>query len=134
MAVTSWKWYQRETGPGQMSDIVAHTTPVVEALQQQANRLADRAQSNLDTRAVHRTGDSNVGVAHRGDSLGDGTVSRLDSYVYLYDPTDEGAAASIEFGWSQTRENEDGEEFTYGHDGLRVLEDAVNFAVRTGKV
>lgn len=111
-------WFYAPMGPGQISDIVAHTGPVVKEVRQQANKIGDRAASNLDTRAVHRSGDSHIEVLHKGDG------PELDSYVLLVDP--DGGAGGIEFGWSQ--EGKSGN--TYGADGIAVLRDAAMDAVR----
>lgn len=131
MSVVYFRFYQREEGPGQMSEIFAHSRPVVEAVRDKAEALGARAQSNLDTRAVRRTGDSNIVVRHKGDDVG-GVRSKLDSYVFLADPTDEWAAVGIEFGWSRARENMEGDHASYGADGLHVLSDAIGWAVRKG--
>lgn len=117
-------WYYKATGSGQISDIVAHSHASVNGIRKAANNLGDRAASNLDIRAVNRTGDSHIEVEHRHGSGG----SRLDSYVKLVDP--DGGAAGIEFGWD--RINKEG--FEYGADGLGVLRDAMSEAIIKSKV
>ena len=73
------KWlgfYQREFGDGQLSDIVSHTVPVVNALRKYSTVIADKAESNL---MVHRdTGESSIKTLHYPQT-------DLDSYVYLHD-------------------------------------------------
>lgn len=111
-------WYYGRTGRGQVSDIVAHSIPSERGLKKIANRIGDRAASHLDTRAVHRTGDSHITVT-QGD---------LDYYVNLVDP--EGGAAAIEFGWSQIHKGGT----AYGADGLGVLRDAMGDTFRKGVI
>jgi len=79
-------WYYGRTGNGQVGDIAAHSIPSVNGLKKIANRIADRAASNLDVRALRRTGQSQITVT-KGD---------LDYYINLEDPN--GGAMAIEFG------------------------------------
>ena len=117
-------WYFAEQGPGQVSDIVAHTFGATSAVRAAAIQLGERAASHLDLRAARRTGESHIEVEHRQGAGG----SMLDSYVKLVDP--DGGAGAIEFGWS--KKDSDGDE--YGHDGLGVLRDAMSEAVIRSKV
>lgn len=102
-------WYFDREGNGQVSDIVAHSHVAKRALKKIAHRLGDRAASNLDTRAVHRTGESQITV----------TEGHLDWYVNLEDPG--GGAMSIEFG------NDD-------MPGLSPLRDAVGHVMQKGVI
>lgn len=82
-----------EFGPGSVGDIAAHTTPVFNALRTVASEIHSKASIEL---LAHRdTGDAHIGVKHAAAL---GGVTELDSYVYLQDPGNSGAAFSIENG------------------------------------
>lgn len=105
--MASIEWYFDRTGPGQVGDIAAHSHVAARALKKIANRIGDRAASNLDTRAVRRTGQSHITV----------TKGHLDWYVNLEDP--KGGAMAIEFGTDDT-------------PALSPLRDAVGDAMTKG--
>lgn len=120
-----WTWYQPEFGPGGLSDIVSHSEPVVRALRKHANEIGERAQSNLDTRAVHRSGDTQIVVVH---GVANGGTTDLDSHVYLHDPANKAGALSIELGhYVEDEDLPDG--FKGWVEGLHPLGDAVRDAV-----
>lgn len=73
-----------------MADIAAHSIVAERGLKKIAHRIGDRAASNLDVRAVHRTGESQVTV----------NKQHLDWLVSLEDPN--GGAMAIEFGTEDT--------------------------------
>lgn len=80
MARIQW-WYGR-TGPGQVADIVSHSTPVQASLASHAKAIGARAENTLNTEPKTRTGDSQVYV-FKAD---------LDWYVEV---RDKGMAAGI---------------------------------------
>lgn len=124
MPLAKINWYYAAQGSGQVSDIVAHSRPAVDAIRVAANQMGERAADHLELRAFRRSGDAHIEVEHMGGAGG----SQLDSYVKLVD--EDGGAGAIEFGWSQI--NKDGDE--YGHDGLAVLRDAMAEAVARARV
>lgn len=87
------RWYGPDKGKGSTGDRVSHTTPVVDAVKAKANEIGAKAAFLLDSRALHRTGDSQIHVKHH-------PTTYLDSWVYLKDPSDgpeeHGAAYGIE--------------------------------------
>jgi hypothetical protein len=86
-------WYGPKYGDGSTGDRVSHTYRVAGALRLKAMEIAHVAAFLLDSRAQHRTGDSQIKVKHY-------PTTHLDSIVYLEDPWDKGethgAAAGIE--------------------------------------
>ncbi|MGO2778214.1 hypothetical protein [Glutamicibacter arilaitensis] len=112
-------WYYGRTGRGQVGEIAAHSIPSVRGLKRAADAIGDKAASNLDVRALRRTGDSHITVT-QGD---------LDYYVNLVDP--EGGAIGIELGWSQVHKDSG---HVYGSDGLAVLRDAATSVRRKGVI
>lgn len=83
------EWWYARTGPGQVADIVSHSSPVQSKLSSEAHRIAANALSILNSEAKVRTGDSQVEVEQ----------AELDYYVYLKDPSIgrfNGGAAGIE--------------------------------------
>lgn len=101
LLVARWiQWYGHgaeghpdiKSGNGSVEDIVTHTKVVHDSLRAHAAPIRARAASNLETRSHRRTGDAQVGM------YGPPNGTLLDWYVYLSDPNDFKAAASIEFG------------------------------------
>lgn len=125
-----WVWFQPEYGPGSLSEIVSHSEPVVKALRKHANAIGERAQSNLDTRAVNRSGAADIVVVH---GVANGGTTDLDSYVYLHDPENKAGALSIENGhYLDDDDMPDG--FRRWVDGLHPLRDAVNESISQSTV
>lgn len=125
-----WTWYQAEYGPGSLSEIVSHSEPVVKALRHHSMLIGQRAQSNLDTRAAHRTGAADIVVVH---GKANGGTTDLDSHVYLHDPENKAGALSIENGhYVDDDDMPDG--FRGWVEGLHPLRDAVRDAVSRSPV
>lgn len=82
------EWWYARTGPGQVADIVSHSSPVQSKLSSEAHRIGANALAILNSEPKTRTGDSQVKV-YKAD---------LDWYVSLDDSAGEGrgGAAGIE--------------------------------------
>ncbi len=80
-------------GEGSVDDIASHTLPVFKALATVAMEIHSKA--SLELLAHRDTGGAHIGVKH-ASALGG--ITALDSYVYLQDPNNFAAAASIENG------------------------------------
>lgn len=121
-------WNGPHWGKGSVEDVVSHQPQVRKSLDGHANAIARYAASNL---SLHRkTGAAQIHVV--------GAPPRdLDWWVYLADPTDKRAPASIEFGhWAGKLGSKEGP-LEEGHsrtwvEGLHPLGDAVQKAVRKG--
>jgi hypothetical protein len=83
------RWYGPQFGDGSTGDRVSHTTPVVNAVTAKAKEIGYKAAWLLDTRAMHRTGESQIRVSHH-------PATWVDAHVLLEDPNDKRAAAGIE--------------------------------------
>lgn len=118
------EWYGPETGRGSLDDTVSHMPGVRRAVESGAKKIGRHAEMLLS--AHHKTGASKIELEGAPPRL-------LDWYVLLTDPDPGGegkggknkrdrSAMSIEFGWT----DKDGE----FHDGLHILGQAMNSAVR----
>ena len=128
-------WYVKERGKDGLGDIVSHMPEVERAVQVAAVKIAIDATARL---AGHRDkGRAEVEIA-RHPNPGARTP---DWYVYLKDadPGGEGkagknrydrSAMSIEFGWTQTHAFGRKLAQPVEHEGLHILEGAMNRAAR----
>jgi len=99
-------WYGPSYGPNSTHDRVSHTYRVAGALRHKAGQIRDKAEFLLDSRARLRrqdeAGSAEIRTLHYPNT-------ELDSYVYLIDPNNKGAAQGIENGhWTHgyaTRRN-----------------------------
>lgn len=127
-------WLVKERGKGGLGDIVSHFPGVEHAVQVAAVKITIDATTNL---ARHRDkGRAEVEI-RRHPRAG---ATTPDWYVYLQDadPGGEGkagknkgdrSAMSIEFGWTQTHAWGKKLDQPVRHEGLHVLENAMNRAV-----
>lgn len=93
-------WYGPEFGNGSTADRVSHIHDVADALKETANEIGHKAAFLLDSRAIQRRQEMD-GAAEIKTLHYPGT--KLDSYAYLKDPNNKGAAQAIENGhWART--------------------------------
>jgi hypothetical protein len=88
-------WYGPAYGNGSTGDRVSHTYPVAKALRRVANDIAHDAAFLLDSRSRLRRqgedGSAEIKTLHY-------PATQMDSYAYLIDPNNKGAAQGIENG------------------------------------
>jgi hypothetical protein len=83
-------WILKDTGPGQMGDVVSHQAGVIRAVHHVAQDRAAVARGYLE---AHRTQSDKFGHSYISVTRGD-----VDSFVNLNDERSQEAAAAIEFG------------------------------------